>query len=113
MATPFAYDSYQDSLNEAEKRALLAEVSGHDVSTQEPSLQRVNISDLISTQLQVFKQGVLEKLQSPASASNPIQVARIAGKNYIWDGHHRATAEKLKGSKDIWASVIDMDKEED
>lgn len=45
----------------------------------------------------------------PWGDGHPIEIVRKDGKNHITDGHHRATAAKLRGDTTIPARVIDLD----
>jgi hypothetical protein len=36
-------------------------------------------------------------------------IIQQGGKRYIWDGHHRTTASKLRGDKSVKARLVDFD----
>lgn len=68
--------------------------------------ENVPLADLVDTQGIVQRDALVRNLQMPST--KPILVARLGGQLYIVDGHHRATAARLRGLKDIAAEVIDL-----
>jgi hypothetical protein len=65
--------------------------------------QRLLIPSLIGTQRTVLIRGLRR-----VDWRRPIFVVRIAGKNYIRDGHHRAERARLRGQKTIASWVLDL-----
>ena len=72
-----------------------------------PKIEDVPIHTLVATQSDVSRSGVMHKLASEVDRKEPIDVVRRGGKNYIWDGHHRAVASAALGERTIRASVLE------
>ena len=70
------------------------------------TLMRVPVASLRGTQRSVTTRGLAE-VNERWSYSRPIYVVRIAGINYIRDGHHRATRAFNRGQKTIRAYVYE------
>jgi hypothetical protein len=66
----------------------------------------VSVASLRGTQRSVTTRGLAE-VNERWSYSRPIYVVRIAGINYIRDGHHRATRAFNRGQKTIRAYVLE------
>jgi hypothetical protein len=85
-------------------------------------IRRVRLDSLHAIQHSVKPDRVDQYIRDPAlrppgdlhdRAHTPVDhpvVIRQDGKNYLWDGHHRATAKKLRGDKDVDARFVDFDK---
>ena len=67
---------------------------------------RVNLEDLRhGAQNRVFVSGVIEHLRDPTGER--IRVIKTPqGKYQIWDGHHRASAARMSGEKQIEVEVL-------
>jgi hypothetical protein len=71
----------------------------------------VSIESLIATQKGVDLDHVNDLLSGAEKreAGNAIDVLRVGGKNFIWDGHHASEAARLRGDKSIRARLLDLD----
>ena len=72
-----------------------------------PPLREVAVNTLIATQSDVSYRGVMHKLADAYAREVPIMVVQAEGKNYIWDGHHRAVASAALGERTIKAYVLE------
>jgi hypothetical protein len=73
---------------------------------------RLAISSLVALQDQVSAQRVIDILRAKSTTStDSIKIVEYGGKNYLWDGTHRAVALKLLGRHDVIARKFIVDAE--
>ena len=89
--------------------------------TAGPPTQTVSLAGLGSMQPSVKRDGVRRYIETIAQTGSvprstggagggSVVVFRIGGKDYVYDGNHRATAAKLLGLTSVKAQVYDFDK---
>lgn len=71
----------------------------------------VSIASLIATQKGVDQDHVEDLMsgREQREAGNAIDVLRVGGKNFIWDGHHASEAARKRGDSSIRARLLDLD----
>lgn len=75
-----------------------------------PAAEMVRLSSLHSGQTEVSALGIGRHARNVSRGrSRRIAVIRHKGKNFIWDGNHRAAAAWMTGKSEINAFVINLD----
>jgi len=99
-ATPFEVDSSDETYEQA--RGVLVKMNYRK--------RMVSLDSLVAPQKAVREQSIKHMIKEIGSASRPeltepVTVVRVGKKNFLFDGTHRATTEKLLGKTEILAEV--------
>lgn len=108
MSQAYPRDEYlQSSLPQASNEEIAA-VNAAIPDKAKFNRGSVNLSDLTGTQLEVGKSDVAKMR---GAVQPPLQVVRMNGKNFLWDGHHRVEAALADGRDALPADILDLSKQ--
>jgi len=101
-----AFHPFQSSVEERDYHAVddYARKVGEQFSRAQP--RRVDIASLSATQKTVNPDVVKQYIREHG---DPVRIVEYGGKRYIYDGHHRTTAEWARGSPTVLAVVARLD----
>lgn len=106
--TPFPYDANALAhLRSDQKPRFFGALTNPEALDE----KTVPVSSLVAMQNRVDPKKV-EAMRGSGAAGKPPVVVGMNGRNYIADGHHRATAAYLDGADDIEVKFKDLDPED-
>lgn len=99
-------DSVENPLydHQAAKAVQKLTFSSHDFKKLET--QNIDVASLVSGQPDVNPRKVQRLASDFDPADNEVYVVQFQGKNYLWDGNHRANAASLAGVSKIPAKIL-------